>query len=227
MKYTSAIAATGSGSIGGATASRNKGGQYFRRRAIPTNPATAQQTVVRNAVAALSNGWSNVLTAAQRTAWATYAENVSWVDTLGQSIKLSGQQMYVRSNAPRIQVGLATVPSGPTNYTLATLTIPTAAAVAATSVATVTFANTDAWAIAVGGALMFWFSRPQSVGINYFKGPYRYGFRINGAVSPPTSPGTGSIPFVGAAGNQIFWYARATNADGRLSAAIRGTFLLT
>lgn len=227
MKYTSAIAATGSGSIGGATASRNKGGQYFRRRAVPTNPASAFQVVVRNAVTALSNAWSNVLTAPQRAAWGTYAENVNWTDSLGQSIKLSGNQMYIRSNASRIQAGLTTVAAGPTNYTLATLTIPTITGIAATSVATVTFANTDPWATAVGGAMLLYFSRPQSVGINFFKGPYRFGFRVNGAATPPTSPATGTIPFVGAAGSQVFFLARATNADGRLSGAIRGSFLLS
>lgn len=227
MKYTSAIASTGSGSMGGATASRNKGGQYFRRRAMPTNPASAFQTVVRNAVSQFSNAWSNILTQANRDAWSTYAANVNWTDSLGQSIKLSGNQMYIRSNTPRQQAGLTSVSAGPTNFTLAALTIPTIAGVASTSIATVTYTNTDSWATAVGGSLMLRFSRPQSAGINFFKGPYRYGFRINGAATPPTSPGTGTMPFVGAAGNKIFWSARATNADGRLSAEIRGSFLLT
>lgn len=75
--------------------------------------------------------------------------------------------------------------------------------------------------------MLLYFSRPQSVGINFFKGPYRFGFRVNGAATPPTSPATGTIPFVGAAGSQVFFLARATNADGRLSGAIRGSFLLS
>jgi hypothetical protein len=227
VKYTSAIASTGSGSMGGATASRNKGGQYFRRRAIPTNPASTYQVAVRNAVSQFSNAWSNTLTQANRDAWNLYATNVNWTDTLGQSIKLSGNQMYIRSNTPRQQAGLTAVSAGPTNFTLAALTLPTITGVAATGIATVTFTNTDVWATAVGGSLLIRFSRPQSAGINFFKGPYRYAFRINGAATPPTSPATGSMPFTGAAGNRVFWSVRATNADGRLSAELRGNFLLT
>lgn len=227
MKYTSAIASTGSGSLGGATASHNKGGQYFRRRAIPTNPGSALQVAVRNLVSTYSAAWANVLTGAQRAAWATYAANVDWTDSLGQTIKLSGQQMYVRSQVARVQSGLSTVAAGPTVYTLAQLTTPSATGVAATSVYTFTFNNADLWATQVGGALLVYTSRPQSVGINYFKGPYRYAGRINGAVSPPTSPQTVTGAFVGAAGAQVFWQVRAVNADGRMSAALRGSFLLT
>jgi hypothetical protein len=35
------------------------------------------------------------------------------------------------------------------------------------------------------------------------------------------------MPFAGAAGNTIFWQARALNADGRISGQLRGSFLLT
>lgn len=227
MKYTSAIAATASGSIGGATASRNKGGQYFRRRAIPTNPATPRQTVVRNGISTLSSAWSNVLTAAQRAAWAIYAENVPTTDSLGNTIKLSGFGWYTACNQVRISAGKTTVAAAPTTFTLANLTIPSVTGVASTGIASVTFTNTDAWAIAVGGGLVVQFSRPQSTGITFFKGPYQVGFTINGAVSPPTSPATGTMPFAGAAGNKIFYQVRCFNADGRISGTLRGSFLLT
>lgn len=227
MKYTSAIAATGSGSIGGATASHNKGGQYFRRRAVPTNPGSAFQQVIRNGVSALTAAWSNTLTQAQRDAWSTYAANVPVTDTLGNTINLSGINWYVGNNVPRVQAGVATVAAGPTTYTQPTLTIPSIAGVASTSVATVTFTNSDSWATTAGGYLLIYYGRPQSVGINYFKGPYRYGGKITGAATPPTSPATQTMPFVGAAGARIYWQAVAITADGRKSAELRGSFLLT
>lgn len=213
--------------MGGATASRNKGGQYFRRRAIPTNPSSTRQQVMRNGLAGLTQAWSNTLTAAQRAAWATYAANVPTTDVLGNTINLSGINWYVAANQPRLSAGKATVASGPTIFTLADLTPITITGVASTSIATVTFTNSDLWATLVGGFLNLQFSRPQSAGINYFKGPFRQGFTINGAVSPPTSPATGTMPFVGAAGNQVFWQARAMNADGRISGLLRGNFLLS
>lgn len=227
MKYTSAIAATASGSMGGATASRNKGGQYFRRRAIPTNPSSSRQQVVRNGLANLSQAWSNTLTAAQRAAWSTYAANVPKTDSLGNTINLSGIGWYVACNNARISAGKAIVAAAPTTFTLADLTPPTVTGVASTGVASVAFTNTDLWASSVGGFLVMQFSRPQSAGINFFKGPFRVGFSIAGASTPPTSPATGTMPFLGAAGNQVFWQARCLNADGRISGQLRGSFLLT
>lgn len=227
MKYLGTIASTASGSIGGATASRNKGGQYFRRRAIPTNPSSSRQQVVRNGLATLSQAWSNTLTSAQRAGWATYAANVPRVDALGSTINLSGQQWYVACNNARISAGKTTIPGAPTTYTLLALTPPVVTGVASTGVASVAFTNTDAWASAVGGFLVMQFSRPQSAGINFFKGPFRVGFTIAGAATPPTSPATGTMPFLGAAGNTIFWQARALGADGRISGLLRGSFLLT
>lgn len=227
MKYTSAIASTGSGSMGGATASRNKGGQYFRRRAIPTNPSSTRQQVLRNGLAGLTQAWSNTLTSPQRASWVTYAANVPTTDALGQTINLSGINWYVAANQVRLSAGKTVVAPGPTTFTLADLSPVSVTGVASTSIATVTFNNADAWAIAVGGGLVMQFSRPQSAGITFFKGPFRVGFTINGAVSPPTSPATGTIPFVGAAGNQVFWQARAFNPDGRISGLLRGNFLLS
>jgi hypothetical protein len=198
---------------------------YTRGRSIPTNPKTAAQQAVRNGLQLTSSQWSNTLSAAQRNAWATYAANVPLVDSLGESRNVSGNAQYNRSNVIRLQAGLAVVSAGPTNYTLATLTNPTVSGVASTGVISVTFTNTDPWATASGGALLIYTSRPQSVGITFFKGPYQYAGRVNGAVSPPTSPGTVTSPFALTAGQKVFVRVLATNADGRLSAAWTGSFL--
>jgi len=226
MKFTGTLVGTVSGSIGGVTGSHNKGGQYFRRRAIPTNPGSATQTVVRNLMATYSQAWANTLTAAQRAGWDVYAANVAWIDSLGNSISLSGQQMYVRTQIAAVYAELPAIPDAPTNYTLAHMTVPVLSAVAATSVITVTFDDADEWANAVGGGLSIFCSRPQSDGISYFKGPYQYAGTIDGAASPPSSPDTSlSLPFAAAAGNKVFWQARAINADGRVSGLVRGSFL--
>lgn len=225
MKFKSQVYTQVSGSIGGITYAHNKGGMYTRGRAIPTNPKTLQQQAVRNGLQMTSNAWSATLSDAQRSAWNVYATNVPMVDALGESRNISGNSMYNRSNVIRLQAGLSSVAAGPTTFTLATLTNPTVAGVASTGVITVTFNAADAWATAIGGALLIYVSRPQSVGVQFFKGPYRYAGRINGAVLPPTSPGTVSSPFTLTAGQKVFVQIRATNADGRLSAAWTGSFL--
>lgn len=225
MKFKSQVYTSVSGSVGGLTYSRNAGGMYTRGRAVPTNPKTAQQQAVRNAFGSLTGQWSNTLTPTQRAAWAVYAANVPLADKLGDSRLVSPIAQYLRSNTPRLQAGLTAVQTGPTNYTLAELTNPTATGVASTGVISIGFTNSDGWAIAAGGSLLVYVSRPQSVGVVFFNGPYRYAGRINGASTPPTSPGTVSAPFALTAGQQVFVRCIATNADGRLSAEWRGTFL--
>lgn len=214
------VAGAMSGSLGGVTFSHNRGGAYARLRTIPTNPASAFQTAVRNYFAQLTSAWLNELTPAQRAAWETYAINVPVLNKLGDPVTLTGLNQYVRSNVPRLQAGLARVDNGPTTYTLASFTTPSITLPSGTE-ADVAFTNTDDWAGAVGGALMVFASRPQSPSINFFNGPYRFMDVVLGAGTPPTSPDTMLLPFIVASGNKVFFKARATNADGRLTSEVR------
>lgn len=222
MKFKSALVTQASGSAGGATFAHNQGGLYMRARSIPTNPSSAFQTAVRNNLSALSQAWSATLTAAQRTAWDTYATNVPLIGPLGDSRKIGGNAMYNRCNTPRLQASLTRVDDAPTTFTLGTFTNVTVTASHTSPQFSIAFTNTDAWAIAAGGALLFYSSRPQSVGINFFKGPYRYAGKISGAATAPTSPATIVSPFTLTAGQKVFWQAVASLPDGRLTAAFRG-----
>ncbi len=97
--YTPGIAVSSmSGSVGGTTASRNRGGQYFRRRAIPTNPSSTAQQSVRAILAAQSQAWSD-LTAAQRASWELWASQNPVVNALGNQITLSGHMSFIRINS--------------------------------------------------------------------------------------------------------------------------------
>lgn len=218
MKYTSAIAATGSGSIGGATASHNRGGQYFRRRAIPVNPSTAQQQAVRGYFSACQAAWNNTLTAAQRSGWDSYALNTPVTDALGNPVNAGGKGMFTRGNVPRLQAALVLVAEGPTAFGLPALTAPgVTTLVASTGVLTYTFTNTDTWAAAATGGLLIYISRPVSISTNGFKGPFRFAGIKLGNATPPTSPGTVTSPFTYAAGQKGFVKFVAVTTDGRLS----------
>ncbi len=218
MKYTSGIAATGSGSIGGATASHNRGGQYFRRRAIPVNPSTVQQQAVRGFFATLQAAWNSTLTAAQRSAWDSYALNTPVTDALGNPVNAGGKGMYTRGNVSRLQGSLARVDNGPTSFGLPALTAPgVTSLVASTGVLTYTFTNTDTWAAAATSGLLVYVSRPQSVSVNGFKGPFRFAGIKLGNATPPTSPGTVTSPFTYTAGQKGFVKFVAVDSTGRLS----------
>jgi hypothetical protein len=222
MKFKSLIISQGSGSTGGLTYSHNRGGMYIRSRATPTNPNSPQQQAVRSAMNALVAHWQETLTAAQRDAWKTYADNVPITDVLGESIYLTGMNHYIRSNISLVLAGLARVDDAPTIFDLGAFTDPSFVPAAATQDVAVTFDNTDAWANEDDAALLIFASREKAPTINYFKGPYRFAGKVDGdSVTPPTSPATISLPFAATAGNRVFFRAVVVRADARRSLDFR------
>lgn len=188
MKFTSSLGFNLSGSQNGVTAARNRGGQYLRRRAVPTNPNTTQQQAVRSALTSLVASWQS-LTAAERAAWATYAENTPRTDSLGQSIVLTGQQQYVSSNTARIAAALARVDAAPTEFNRGN----PATSVADIAVGATTAISVEGGASFAGNALVY-LGRPISVARNFYKGPYR----LVGAEAYVATDTTVVIPPLGA-----------------------------
>lgn len=225
MLFKPLLAGELSGSMGSITASHNAGGPYFRTRVIPVNPGTPQQIVVRNIMGQLAALWTNVLSAAQREAWATYALNVPLLNRLGESLTVSGLNMYQRSNIPRIQNGLPRVDDGPTTFNLGDFTAPTITAFTAPDVLSLAFTEADAWVSEDDAAMLVYGSRNTGIAIVFFKGPYRrYPIQLLGDNAiPPTSPHAGTNPFVITAGNQVFLKVAVTRADGRYSLVTRLT----
>lgn len=80
--------------MGGITASRNRGGQYLRRRAIPTTSTTADALAAKARFAAGSSAWQ-ALAAADRAAWKFWADANPNTNALGNQIILTGHQSYV------------------------------------------------------------------------------------------------------------------------------------
>lgn len=228
MKVIDVHGSAASGSKGSTTASRNRGGQYLRNRAMPTNPNTVRQANVREGLGSLTPMWSSTLTEAQRDAWNLYASNVPVVDTLGQTIKLSGINMFVRSNAPRLQGGNDIVDDGPSVYNIGdtplivTLTAATGPKMEIQgTLLTPCDADFDFVYVYTG--------RPTNPGVSYFRGPYRY----LGSFQP--DPDTGewggtldpaSVGFPLVIGTKVFVRIQSSRADGRLSADAQGSVII-
>ena len=225
MKISSPIISAGSGSIAGVTAARNRGGLYLRARAVPTNPNSPFQQAVRGHMANLVNLWTVLLNATQRQAWDVYAANTPVFDTLGAPMNLTGQQMYIRSNVARKQTGVNRVDNAPTVFDLGAFTNPEfGGASAGAGTVDLIFTDTDEWANETGSSMLVYLSRGQNDSINYFKGPYRYGSRIDGDLTiPPTSPATIPLLFGPAEGNRIFLKVNVSRADGRYTQPFRLT----
>ncbi len=229
MLYKPMLGAEMSGSMGGITASHNSGGQYFRSRVVPTDPATAGQVAVRSAVATLASRWAAVLTEAQRDAWNVYAANSPMLNRIGESRTISGIAQFIRSNTPLVSQGFLPVDDGPLTYMLPTMTGTGITADSATNQFDLFFENTDSWAVSAGGRLLLYTSRPQNQSVNFFKGPYQFATAVAGNDPvAPTSPVTAiASPFAFAAGMKIFYQLRAFTADGRLSSPIRASTVST
>lgn len=212
-----------SGSIAGDTFARNRYGNYSRARTKPTNPNTARQQVVRAAVAELTARWAQTLTAGQRTAWNLYGNSVAMKNRLGEVIKLTGFNHYIRSNVIRIMAGGIVIDAGPVIFELpAQDPVFAVTASEATQTYQAAFDNTMDWANEDGGALVIFGGMPQNAQRNFFAGPWRFSKWLAGdAVAAPASP-TECTSFYAIAELQRLWcYARIIRADGRISEPFR------
>lgn len=228
MIFKSSLIESGSGSIGGVTLSRNRGGMYLRGRSVPVNPNTPQQQAVRSATAQLSSLWGNFLTPAQRAGWDLYAENVELPNSLGDPRNVGGLAMYNRANVSRIASGIAgltRVDDAPIIFDLGDVgPLTVIDATAATNIVSIGFTDTDLWVDESGSALLVYTSRANNASINFFKGPYRFAGAVEGDDTvPPTTPAAITAAFNIDVGNRVFVFARVSRADGRLSTPFRGT----
>jgi hypothetical protein len=150
-----------SGSVAGVTSSRNRFGQYRRSRAIPVNPSSSFQGVVRARFGTNAAAWK-ALTATQRAGWTSLGALMTRQDSLGQSYTLTGLQAFMCVNDNLSAAGEALLSDAPAFATpggLATAVITLTAA--AFSIAyTVT-------PLAASTRLFSYFSPQRSAGRQY------------------------------------------------------------
>lgn len=116
------------GSLGGNTFSRSAAGNIVRARKKPVDRHTPAQDKQRQVFAEASTAWSTKLNTLQRGAWCDYAAASKWMNRLGQMIKVSGQQAFVKTTAMYLAAGLAIKEDAPlvpgrTAWPLLTVTI--------------------------------------------------------------------------------------------------------
>jgi hypothetical protein len=238
MKLTPTLGGAYSGSFGGLTAARNRGGQYLRRRAVPTNPGTEAQVNTRAQFAAAAASWSLLLTEEMRMGWNGYAAAVPWVNSLGETCHLSGQQMFVRTQAFALLLNsFAFTPSsaidppvinqlGP-SIGYSNVQIINAAGPPATSTIGITLTE-PVTSVTVA---IFLGIQPSNPGVFYYKGPYRLAAVVEAysGASPSANLLAATQPWAmqglasPVAGNLHYGYYRMITADGsnRLGTPVR------
>jgi hypothetical protein len=198
--FKSQVLTQASGSVGGLTYTRARGGLVMRARAVPTDPNTGRQGAARAALTGAVTSWLEDLTDGVRANWNLYAANVPTTNRLGDQIFLSGQNMYVRSATVKDQLSTRLgITSGaglnaPTVFDLGTFTTPTFAADASSGI-TVTYNASDVWYEETDAAMLIFMGKPCNPTRNYFRGPYSLIGAIEG------DPGGTGVPFVISAAN--------------------------
>ena len=128
MKYIGLLSSAASGKLGGIVASHNRGGTYFRHHAVPVQPRTPAQTLVRNQLQGFSSAFKS-LTQAQIAGWNALALTVTLKSKLGTTYNPTGQQLFVSCNKHLAAINITTlltnaptIPSIPgfTSFTVAT-----------------------------------------------------------------------------------------------------------
>jgi len=152
-----------SGSYAGITSSHNRAGQYVRNRRAPVQPiGTGRRAVVRANFGASAAGYAGLSTA-QQDAWTAFANTHPITDSLGQTITLTGQQMYVRVSSTCLNV-LGTPGSTPP----ASLDLPDLSAVTV-AYTTGTGLIVDGYTGSAGMQIALAVSQPVSAGRRFWK----------------------------------------------------------
>lgn len=212
-----------SGSIAGTVFSHNRYGPYIRNRSVPVNPNSPAQQAVRANLAYLVAEWHDTLTAVQRAAWAVYAAAINFTNPLGDTIKLTGFNHFIRSNVSLMNSALDYVADGPVDLLLpGTDPIFAVTISEAANQISVVFDDTAAWCSEDNAYLTLHQGMPQAGTRNFFGGPSRHCDTIfgNNAV-PVTSPELCNMVFPIAEGQRDWITARIGRADARLSVPFR------
>jgi len=151
-----------SGSIAGTTYSHNRAGQYTRSRRTPVQGiGSPRRGIIKAAFGAASSAWSS-MSAALQLAWGAFAAQCPYTDSLGQSIKLTGHQIFVAINTQLQNLGLP----------ISTV-VPLSTAVWQPVLTTLTAVHAGAITLTMGGGgavtdhLLVAMSPPQSGGVTF------------------------------------------------------------
>lgn len=207
------------GKLAGNVFSRNKGGPYVRQHAVPTNPNTARQQSTRAWLSQCSSLWNTTLTAAQRAQWNEFAETHSALNSLGQTIFLTGLDWFTKVNTRLLDAGLSTL-AAPTD-----LLVPSPMATV-----TPTMTDEDTLSLAFTPALpsdhhaVLWGSGPITAGSD----PNFRQMRLVG-YSPvdQVTPWEADLPWTLGDGQKVKIYAGVMSDEGRVSVMLSGSCVYT
>lgn len=202
-----------SGSIAGTVSSHNRAGQYVRNRRAPVQPiGTGRRATVRGFFASAAAGFA-LLTTAEQDAWTSFAAMHPITDSLGQSVTLTGQQMYVRVTASALNAGVTPSMTPPADVSPANIA-PASATFSILTGLTVTFNPGPATQFVTMGL-----SQPVSAGRRFWKTfwqpPGGDGFTTSDSGTLPLTTALYAAQFgAPVVGNRVFTRLTSIGAEG-------------
>lgn len=165
-----AIVTDGRGKLGGHVASKNRGGNYMRTNAIPSNPQTDHQQAGRARLGGLSQAWG-ALTVEEITAWNNATQDFPRKNIFGDTKHLSGKNLFVGLNYMLQLVGASTNDSPPAPADVSTPTDLTAAQISGSGASAEW--NLTAELSEKADHVVIEATSPMTVGTSYFKNRFR------------------------------------------------------
>ena len=216
------------GKVAATVYTKNKAGAAIRNRTTPINRRSVGQTQKRQELSSLSSLWRG-LTQAQIDGWNSAAASFPQQDSLGQTIFLTGAQLYIRCNANLILIGEATISDAPTPASFAVLAVGAIAFDASSGSATVAFTPTP---VPAGFQLVIRATRPLSAGKS-FVGSSEFRF-VQAIAAAGTSPANIAAAYIavfgaitGSAGQKVFIEIfLMEEASGLAGIPVRGSALI-
>lgn len=197
------------GKLGGNVYSRNKGGTYVRIFAAPTNPNTIRQQSVRNWIGWAATAWESTLTEEQRDAWREWAQANPILNSLGQSIYISGMAWYATVNS-RLLDCAASVIATPGDLTKPEPLLTATLAFTDDDAITITFTP----ALESGYRLQLWGSGPISAG----RSPNFRACRLIGySAADVASPAAFALPYAVPETKKLKVFVGVMSDRGRVS----------
>lgn len=219
-----------SGKLNGNVASHNRGGQYLRVHTIPTDPNTATQRLMRQAITDAATQWQ-ADTPEERQGWENWGRRHPRPNALGDAHTHSGWNEFCRWAVPRyyanaaLSLGLGVGNAVPQGDEAKLSTAPTGSLITGNTIFRLTYDPADWWVHDHDNALLLYLcttlSEPGVRGIhalrptiNWFRGPYQLV-----AAQPGDEEGSLSghldftLPVTALENERMFWRAVLSTDD--------------
>ena len=155
------------GKLGGQVFSKNRSGAYIRTKVTPSNPRTTRQSLVRQALAAISAAWSS-LTMPEINGWNAAVNSWQTTNIFGDSQSPSGKTLFVKLNLNAANAGYPFIDNAPAKVDMPQLGAPSATY----DIATGDF-DISGLPNPLAGKIIVAATAPQTAGTRFFKGKFR------------------------------------------------------